>query len=281
VTGCPLEGTAGPVVGDEDALHLRLLAGRQRADGIADGDRAALDLPLEAAEGMVGAADALDREVEALLGLGERGDVDRLEVVEQHGAIIPGHVRGALRDVVALGRGDGDEYDAFEPELLLQGRDLALDLAEAGLGIADEVHLVHGKDERADSHERADARMASRLREHALLGVDEDDREVGERSAAGHVPRIFLVPRRVCADEAAAVRREIPISHVDRDALLALGHEAVQQQGVVDGAAAAADLGIEQQRLLLVGIEQLGIIEQMADQRRLAVVDAPAGDEFK
>jgi hypothetical protein len=48
------------------------------------------------------------------------------------------------------------------------------------LVVADEIHLIHGKDEIADAHERADARVAARLREHALRSVHEDDGEIRE-----------------------------------------------------------------------------------------------------
>ena len=145
-------------------------------------------------------------------------------------------------------------------EFLLQFRDLRFNLFEALLRIADKVHLVDGEDEVADAHERADAGMAARLRQDALRRVDEDDGEISERGAAGHVARVLLMARRVGTDEAAVVRREVAVGDIDRDALLALREEPVQQQRVVDGAAAAADLGVEQQGLLLVRIDELRIV---------------------
>ena len=144
-------------------------------------------------------------------------------------------------------------------EFLLQLRDLRFNLFEALLRIADKVHL-DGEDEIADAHERADAGMAARLRQDALLRVDEDDGEVGKRGATGHVARVLLVARRVGTDEAAVVRREVTVGDIDRDALLALREQPVQEQRVVDGAAAAADLGVEQQGLLLVRVDELRIV---------------------
>lgn len=166
-------------------------------------------------------------------------------------------------------------------EFLLQCLDLCPDLLEALFRVADEIHLVDGKDEVADAHERADAGMAARLRQDALRRVDEDDGEVGERCAAGHVARVLLMARRIRADEAAVVRREVAVGDIDRDALLALREQSVQEQRVVDGTAAAADFRIEQQRFFLVGVDELGIVQEMADERGLAVVDAAAGDEFE
>ena len=115
-------------------------------------------------------------------------------------------------------------------EFLLQLRDLRLNLLEALLRIADKVHLVDGEDEVADAHERTDAGMAARLRQDALRRIDEDDGEVGKRGSAGHVARVLLMARRVSTDEAAVVRREITVGDIDRDALLALREQPVQQQ---------------------------------------------------
>src|SRR5690606_19054165 len=79
-------------------------------------------------------------------------------------------------------------------------------------------------------------------------------------------------------DELAPRGREVAVRDVDRDALLALGAQAVGQQrevGALVTSAAARRLDVRE----LVFEERLGVVEQAADQRRLAVVDAPGGDE--
>ena len=67
---------------------------------------------------------------------------------------------------------------------------------------------------------------------------------------------------------------------VDRDALLALGRQPVQQQRevevAVDGAVAPR---VRLERRELVVEDQPGLEQQAPDQRRLAVVDGAAGDE--
>ena len=70
-------------------------------------------------------------------------------------------------------------------------------------------------------------------------------------------------------------RLEVAIGHVDGDALLALGLQAVDQQGEIGhfarGAPAAAV--VRDGRELVV--EHLArVVQQAADQRALAVVDA-------
>ena len=77
--------------------------------------------------------------------------------------------------------------------------------------------------------------------------------------------------RRVGGDERA-------VRDVDRDPLLALGAEAVGEQREVDVAVAAA-LARLLDVLELVGHDLLRVVEQPADQRRLAVVDRAARDE--
>jgi hypothetical protein len=80
------------------------------------------------------------------------------------------------------------------------------------------------------------------------------------------------VPGGVGDDELPLGRGEVAIGDVDRDALLALGPQPVGQQrqvrvGVAPGQAGALD------RLELVLEDRLRVVEQPADQRRLAVVD--------
>jgi hypothetical protein len=81
-------------------------------------------------------------------------------------------------------------------------------------------------------------------------------------------------------DEAPLGRGEVAVGDVDGDALLALGGQAVEQQRVVELAVLGAGLlGVGLQRGELVLEDELGLPQQAADQRALAVVDAAAGDE--
>ena len=85
-------------------------------------------------------------------------------------------------------------------------------------------------------------------------------------------------PGRVGELEAAARRDERAVGDVDRDALLALGAQAVGEEREVDVAVAAAPRGLLDV-LELVGEDLLRVVEQPADQRRLAVVDRARRDE--
>src|SRR5262249_56098056 len=68
------------------------------------------------------------------------------------------------------------------------------------------------------------------------------------------------------------------VGDVDRDPLLALGAEAVGQQRKIDVSVAPTPRDVLDV-LELVDEDLLRVVEQPADQRRLAVVDGAAGDD--
>ena len=81
-------------------------------------------------------------------------------------------------------------------------------------------------------------------------------------------------PGRVGHDELALLGREEPVGDVDRDALLALGRQPVEQQREVEVAALRADLGrVGLERGEVVFEHEVGLVQQAPDQRALAVVD--------
>ena len=220
-----------------------------------------------AAGGLGRPRDPLDGQPQrALAAVG--GDVDLLEVREQRLPVVPAG-RAGLDDVVAVQRGDRERLRGLDAELLGQLGELALDLAEARLVPVDEVHLVDRGDEVVDAEQARQRGVAARLLDDAVAGVDQDHREVRRRRARDHVARVALVARGVGDDERAPRRREVAVGDVDRDALLALGAQAVGERREVGRAVRAVAV----QRVERVVEEQLGVVEHPADQRRLAVVD--------
>ena len=107
---------------------------------------------------------------------------------------------------------------------------------------ADEIHLVDGDDEMRDAEQMGERGVPTRLRDDAVARVDEQDRELRRRGRRHHVARVLLVPRRVGDDELAQRRGEIAVGDVDRDALLALGDEAVGQERQVEREPAPCDV---------------------------------------
>ncbi len=117
------------------------------------------------------------------------------------------------------------------------------DRGEAVFAVAHQVHLVDREHDAADAHQRHDGAVPKGLRQQALGGVDQDDREVGGRGARRHVARVLLVARRVGDDEAPPRRREIAVADVDGDALLAFRLQAVDQAREIGAAAARRSSG--------------------------------------
>ena len=116
--------------------------------------------------------------------------------------------------------------------------------------------------------------------EHSLARVDEDDGEIGGGGAGRHVAGVLLVAGGVGDDELALGGGKVAVGDVDGDALLALGLQTVDEEGEVDVFAGGAVL----RRIALQGGElvleqELGVVEQPADQGRLAVVHGAAGEK--
>ena len=173
---------------------------------------------------------------------------------------------------------DRDEGEVGELQLAGELGELGADLVEALLAPVDEVHLVHAHGEVADAQERRDHCVAPALLDEALAGVDQHEGEVGRGGTGHHVPGVLGVARGVGDDELAARRREVAVRHIDRDALLALGPQAVGEQRqvrVLEALVAARALdGLE-----LVLEDVLALVEQAADEGALAVVDRTGGGE--
>src|SRR6202035_5306037 len=109
-------------------------------------------------------------------------------------------------------------------------------------------------------------------------GVYQHDREVGGGGAGHHVPRVLDVAGGVGDDELPPRCREVPVGDVDRDALLALGPQAVGEQGEVGALLAAVPRGALHRGELVLE-DGLGVEQQPPNQGRLAVVDRAGGGE--
>jgi hypothetical protein len=88
------------------------------------------------------------------------------------------------------------------------------------------------------------------------------------------------VPGSVGDDELPARRSEVPPGHVDGDPLLALGLQAVDEEGEIEGEAARADpLRVGAGRRELVVVDAVSVVEEPPDQGALPVVDAARRQE--
>ena len=207
------------------------------------------------------------------------GPGGRIERLEQGRADEPRHMRRADDDIVA-GQATHGHGGEDQPEPTGEGGIVGDDAVEASVVPRHEVHLVDRDDDLADAEQVDEEAVPPRLLEDAGARVDQDDREVGGRGAGHHVAGVLDVARRVGDDELARRRGEEAVGDIDRDALLALGGEPVDEEGVVEvGPLCARPCAVVGEHRELVGGDRAGVGEQAANQRRLAVVDRPAGDE--
>ena len=119
--------------------------------------------------------------------------------------------------------------------------------------------------------------VALRLLDDTMPHVDQKDRKLRRRSRGDHVARVLRMPGRIGDDELTQRRREIAIRDVDRDALFALRDQAVGRERQVERLAAPLRRVLDGGEL--VGKDRARVVEQAADQRALAVVDAASGQE--
>ncbi len=272
-------GVEVAVEGD-DPGHLALPAGGQDAHALAHLDRAAGHRAGVAPEVEVRPVHPLHREPKGRCPHPVGVDLDRLQVLEQRGPLVPAHLGAPGHDVVAAQRRDRDAGEVRQADRGGGRAVFGLDLAEALLGVAGQVHLVDRQRHVPDAHGRNDVAVPPGLRQDPLARVGQDHRAVRGRGAGRHVPGVLLVAWRIGHDEAPPRRREVAVGDVDRDALLALGRQPVEKKRVVELLALRAEPPRVGGKLLQVVIEEEPRLpEQPADQGRFAVVDAAAGDE--
>ena len=167
-----------------------------------------------------------------------------------------------------------------EPELRGERGIVPGNAFERFLPIPHKIHLVHRHDDITYAQQRTDQRVPAGLHQHALARIDKNDGQLGIRGAGRHVAGILLVPGSVRDDERTCCGGKKTPGYVDRDALLALGLQPVDQQGKIDILVdSAVTLRVFCERHKLIFEDEFRIVQQPADQGGLAVVDRTAGDE--
>ncbi len=143
----------------------------------------------------------------------------------------------------------------------------------------DEVDLVDDDRNLPQSQELQDEGMAARLFAHTFGGIDHQQGRLGLGDAGDGVLQEFLVPRRVDDDIGALGGLEEDLRRVDGDALVALGLEGIQQERPFQRTAALVAGGLEFGELAFG--QAAGVMQQAADQGRLAVIDMADDGEGK
>ena len=180
-------------------------------------------------------------------------DRNCLKQLQERRPLVPREVAARMDHVVAAQGREGDEVKDGRRSARMDGRELrheglevAAQRGEHVLAPVDEVDLVHRHHQLADAEQACHEGVAARLLLDAVAGVHQEDGEVGVAGAGHHVAGVLHVPRSVGHDELAARGGEVAMGHVDGDALLALGAQAVGQEGEVHRAVGKPVLGLFQ-----------------------------------
>ena len=196
---------------------------------------------------------------------------------QQRRPAVPRHARAPVYHVIAAQRAQGDELQLGRiADLSGKPAEFAANGVEDIFAVLHQVHFVDRDHQVANAQQGGDERVPPRLRQHAMARVDQHDGQVRRGCAGGHIARVLLMPRRVGDDEFALRRRKIAVGHVDGDALLALGAQAVGEQRKIQ---AAVRLGGFADARELVFVDRQGVVQQAPDQGRLAIVHAAGGGE--
>jgi len=191
------------------------------------------------------------------------------------------HVRAWARDIVPFERRHRDRGYELESQRRSECGEVLDDGLETLLSEIDEVHLVDRNGDFLDAQQGQDAGMAARLGQDALTGIDQQHTEIAIRRSRGHIARVLHMAWGIGNDELPPRRREIAVSHVDGDALLALRLQAVDQERQVEFPAppGIGPPGLTLDVLELVLEHESGIVKQSANQRALAIVHTAASQE--
>ena len=176
-------------------------------------------------------------------------------MLQQRGPRIPRHPAASNRHVVAAERADGNALRGRKPEPLGKCEKILLQPEKHLLAAVHQVQLVDGHKQVRNTQQRSDMRMAPRLWEQALGGVDQDHGEVCCRSTRRHISGVLLVARCVGDDELPPGGTEIAVGHINGDSLFALSSQPIRQQGEINRSSRAVDLAfLHRGELVLVDL---------------------------
>jgi len=263
--------------------HRGTQALRQHHDLVADRDLPGRDQPGVATVFGVAGVDCrglrpqgqLDAEPQSDPGR-RRGDLDVFEQFQQTRAVVPGGAVRPCHDVVAAQGRYRQRGDLGRSQPFGHFADLGGHPPIGGLVVVQQVDLVHRDDHLRHPQQGCDGEVAAGLLEHALAYVHQQHQHVGGGRAGDGVAGVLHMAGAVREHEAAFRSGEVAVGDVDGDALLALGSQAVGEQGEIDigQATVLADSFHGGQ---LVGQDRLGVVQQPPDQGRLAIVHTSGG----
>ena len=148
-------------------------------------------------------------------------------------------------------------FYTVKTQLVSQGFNIPFHFLKTGLAVIHQIHLINSKYKIPDAHHSADSGMPPGLDENALLRVNHNNSKLGKGGSYRHVSGVFLMPRRVCHNKASSGCGKIAVRYINRNSLLPLSHQAIQQERIVNLPTSGANPAVQKQRLFLIRIQQL------------------------
>ncbi len=118
--------------------------------------------------------------------------------------------------------------------------------------------------------------MTACLRKNTLCNVDQKNHQLSSRSSGRHVASVLFVAGTISNDELTSWSREVSISYVDGYTLFTLSSKTVGYEREVEPRLVAVRCFGDRYKVIFMNSVQ--IVEQSADESRLAIVNA-AGDK--
>ena len=201
-----------------------------------------------------------------------------LQIAQQGRSLIPRSLITLVHHVVAILGADRDEHHVLDIQclrhLLVVGNNLIIYIFTE----INQVHLVDSHQDMRYAEQRRNIAVTHGLLQHAVARIDEDDAQIGSAGTRHHVAGILNMSRSIGDDKLALWCGEIAVSHIDGDALFALGTETIREQSQVHLFITAA-LACSLHRLQLVFENRLAIIKQSSYQSTLSIVHAARSRE--
>ena len=268
-------------VGAVNRLDFRFLARGQTGDRIALANYAGSQRSAEAPEIQIRAQDILHRQAH-IDQVAVGGNIDAFHMVQEGRTVIPREVFTVRDNIVALERRHRNKVDIGKVQSGNEPVVVLLDLVVDLFGPIDQIHFVDGYHDVLDPEQRADEAVPLGLGNHAVAGVDQNDRQVTGGCPGSHVAGVLLVAGAVGDNELALVGREIAVRDVDGDSLFAFGFQTVRQKGWIEILSGrAVYLGILGDLFQLIFVDHMGVIKQSTDQRRFPVIHGTTGQQTK
>jgi hypothetical protein len=140
------------------------------------------------------------------------------------------------------------------------------------LGVVHQVDLVNYQHDMWHAKQRGHCQVAARLFDHALACVDEQHNHVRGGGAGHRVPGVLHMPRAIGEDELPCRSGEVAIRHIDGDALLALGTQAIGEQSKISSIETPAPAHLLDM-IKSVSQHRIGVEQQPTDQRGFPIVN--------